>query len=205
MIRVLFIIFIIFLLLVLFSNIALAEKDSVYFSFDKRGETYLVGIEGYIYANNKKYNLENLIYEWTINYLDSFEELKTYKPVLSFVPKNPNFSGKVKIYPNDNSFFKEFSFNFALKTSPVVSIVRYLKDLNIILPFKEYHSGELLFPLTFNFSSNNLSYNWRIGNKTYSSVMIDPSDVFEETEITVYVNNLDANEFAVDRIIFKQQ
>jgi hypothetical protein len=194
----------IFLTLILFSNFAFAEKDSIYFSFERKDNVYFVGIEGYIYENNKKYNLENLNYEWTINYLDTFEEFKTYKPVLSFTPKNPNFSGKVKIYPNDNSFFKEYSFSFNLKSKPVVSIVRFLKDLNIILPFKNYTSGELLFPLTFNFSSDNLSYAWKVGNKLYSSVMIDPSDIYEETEITLYVKNLDSNEFAVDKIIFKQ-
>jgi hypothetical protein len=35
--------------------------------------------------------------------------------------------------------------------------------------------------------------------------MIDPSDIYEETEITLYVKNLDSNEFAVDKIIFKQE
>lgn len=194
----------IFLTLILFFNFAFAEKDSIYFSFERKGGVYFVGIEGYIYENNKKYSLENLNYEWTINYLDTFEEFKTYKPALSFTPKNPNFSGKVKIYPNDNSFFKEYSFSFNLKSKPVVSIVRFLKDLNIILPFKNYNSGELLFPLTFNFSSDNLSYTWKVGNKLYSSVMIDPSDIYEETEITLYVKNLDSNEFAVDKIVFKQ-
>jgi len=195
----------IFLTLVLLFNFAFAEKDTIYFSFERKGDVYFVGIEGYIYENNKKYNLENLNYEWTINYLDTFEEFKTYKPALSFTPKNPNFSGKVKIYPNDNSFFKEYSFSFNLKSKPVVSIVRFLKDLNIILPFKNYNAGELLFPLTFNFSSDNLSYTWKVGNKLYSSVMIDPSDIYEETEITLYVKNLDSNEFAVDKIIFKQE
>ncbi len=199
------VIFIIILALILFSNFVIAEKDYTYFSFEKRNDICFIGIEGYIYANNKKYDLEDLIYEWTINYLDTFEEFKTYKPTLYFTPKNPNFSGKVKVYPNDNSFFKEYSFSFNLKPKPIVSIVRYIKDLNIILPFKEYNSGELLFPLTFNFSSNNLSYNWKVGEKVYSSVMIDPSDIYEETEIILYVNNLDSNEFAIDRIIFKRQ
>jgi len=189
----------------LFFNIVFAEKEAVYFSFDKRGNIYLIGIEGYIYKNNKKYDLEELNYEWIINYPDNFENFKTNKPLLSFIPKNNNFSGKVKIYPDDNSFFKEYNFSFNLKSKPKVSIVRYLKDLNVILPFKDYNPGEFLFPLVFNFSSNNLSYNWKVGDKVYSSVMIDPSDIFEETEIKLYVNNLDSNEFAIDGIIFKQK
>ncbi len=192
------------ILFLLISKFALAENDSVYFSFDKRSDLYLVAIEGYIINKNKKYNLDELNYEWIINYSANFEEFKTSKPLLVFTPKERNFMGKVKIYPNDNSFFKSYNFTFNIKAKPRVSIVRYLENLNVVLPFTKYNPGEKLFPLIFNFSSNNLSYTWKVKGKYYSAIMLDPSDINEETEIQLFVNNLDSNEFASDKIIFSQ-
>lgn len=181
----------IFLFFLIFSSQAFAQKDFNYFSFAKYKNQYFIGLESLFYDKNKILNPNELNYEWTIFFADTTQDFKTYKPFLSFYSEKKPNSGKVKIYSNDLSFIKELNFVFSYRAKPSVSIVRYIEELNLVLPFNKIEKNEKLFPLIFNFSSNNLSFVWKVLGDSYYSLLFDPEGLPKDTEIKLIVTNLD--------------
>ncbi len=185
-------IFVLFLIFLPINSLTYAQKEFYYFSFTKDKNRYFIGLESFFYdKKNRLLNPNELNYEWTI-FIDNIpKEYKTYKPLLSFFSEKPPSSGKVKIYSNDLTFNKEFSFVFQYRANPIVSIVKYIEDLNVILPFGKINKNEKLFPLTFNFSSLNLSIAWNVLGNFYYSLLFDPENLPKNTEVKVIVTNID--------------
>lgn len=191
------ILLIIFIFSLFSYSLVFSQKDFAYFSFQKNGDKYLIGIE----ADFSKYKPDLLNYEWVLFFEGSQATYETHKPLLRFESKNKLLSGKVRIYSNDLSFDKKYSFVFKQKNLPAVSIVRYLEELNVVLPFGRIEKNEKLFPLTFNFSSDNLSIAWNVFNKFYYSLLFDPEGLENGSEIKVIVTNIDNPiEFSSDQI-----
>lgn len=174
------------------NSLVYSQKEFYYFSFSKNKDRYFIGFEGFLYdKNNNPLNPNELNYEWVIFFDNIQNEYKTYKPILSFSSQKEPSSGKVKIYSNDFNFIKEYSFVFQYQANPVVSIVRYVEGLNVVLPFGKLNKNEKLFPLTFNFSSENFSIAWEVLGNFYYSLLFDPENLQPETEIKVIVTNID--------------
>lgn len=181
--------FFIFLFLILSSNLVYSQKDFVYFSFNKAGNKYLIGIEKNLVSYRGM--LHELNYEWVLFFDKQELTYKTYKPFLFVENPNKLISGKVRIYSNDFSFDKEYNFVFKQRGLPTVSIVRYIEDIKVILPIAKIEGKEKLFPLIFNFSSNNLSIVWHVLEKFYYSLLFDPEGLTNGTEVKVIVTNID--------------
>lgn len=201
--------FLLLIFLILFSCLnnswVYAQKEFYYFSFAKNKDRYFIGLEGFFYdKNNNPLNLSELNYEWII-FIDSLpKEYKTYKPFLTFTSEKTPSSGKVKIYSNDLTFNKEYSFVFRYRINPLVSIVRYIEELNVVLPFEKLNKNERLFPLTFNFSSINLSIAWKVLGNFYYSLLFDPENLPKDTEVKAVVTNIDdPSEFSSHSIKIK--
>jgi len=175
--------------LFLIKSFVYAEEGIVYFSFSKYGNKYMVGLE-----QVGDFGKKNLTYEWTLFLENSQLNFTTYKPLLYFEANERLSSGKVKVYSDDLSFNKEYSFVFKERAKPMVSIVRYLEDLNVVLPFGRIENKEKLFPLVFNFSSENLSIAWNVFKKFYYSLLFDTEGLSSGTEIKVVVTNIDKPE-----------
>ena len=188
------ILFLLFLLF--FEGFAYSQKNFFYFSIQRLGNKYFIGLEQTDIPYNKP-----LTYDWSIFFGNEYKNFTTYKPLLYFESDQKPSSGKVRIYSNDLKFDKEYSFVFNERSLPFVSIVKYLDDLNVILPLSKIEKNEKLFPLVFNFSSDNLSIAWNVLGKFYYSLLFDPQGLSPDTEIKVIVSNIDRkDEFSSDII-----
>ena len=177
-------------------NFVYSQKITPHFSIQKIGNKYFIGLEQIKGEYNK-----SLTYEWTIFFDTEEQKFITYKPLLYFESDQKPNSGRVRVYSNDLSFDENYNFVFNERAVPIVSIVRYLDDLNVVLPLGKIEKNEKLFPLVFNFSSNNLSIAWRVLGKFYYSLLFDPEGLDPNTEIRVIVTNIDKkDEFSSDII-----
>ncbi|GIW66178.1 MAG: hypothetical protein KatS3mg095_0076 [Candidatus Parcubacteria bacterium] len=184
------------------------DDANLYFSFKKNNLVLNIGIEGYLLINGKKYLTEDLIYEWKIDLGNNYEKIKTYRPFLSIDEVGEQLSGLVTISTRDYNYQLEKRFYFNNKQLPKVVIAKYDKDKNIALPLnsKNLNKSEILYPLVYNFSSNNLSYVWTINDTdNYNSYLLDISSLSGEIKINLRVYNLDnLQESASDQVILNR-
>ncbi|GIW65803.1 MAG: hypothetical protein KatS3mg094_322 [Candidatus Parcubacteria bacterium] len=184
------------------------DDSNLYFSFKKNREELLIGLEGYILINGKKYSSEELSYEWKVDLGDNYEKIKTYKPFL-FIPEiNNKLSGIVTLSPKNFNYEIEKHFYFTNKQLPRVVIAKYDKNNNLALPLTEnnLNKTEVLYPLVYNFSSNNLAYVWTVNETNYyNTFLLDISSLTGEIKINLRVYNLDnSQELASDQIMIKK-
>lgn len=202
-------IFFIFLFFLLGTNVFSQNKiddSNLYFSFKKVNSSYLVSVEGYLVIERKKMNLNDLVYEWKIDLGDNYEKIKTYRPYFVIEDLKENFSGILTISGRSSDFNFEKFFTFVNKNKPRVTIVKYNQKYNLALPLTKLNNDEVLYPLTYNFSSNNLSYVWIVNNaQYYNSFLLDIGSLSGKIEITLQVTNLDnPNEIAIDKVIIQK-
>ena len=191
------------LIIFLFVSQTIAKTDFLYFSFKKTPNKVLIGVEGYLYYQGKKVDLEGLNYEWTLIFNDQVINQKTYSPFITLDKTEiDNLAGSVKIFPNDARFIKtqNFSGSFPkLKSSPSVAIVKYNPNLNIIFPFSRLQENEVLYALPYDFSSKNISYEWLVLNQKYTGQIFNPKNLPPGTIINLTAKNLDnPTEVALD-------
>ncbi|MCS7183863.1 MAG: hypothetical protein NZ866_00765 [Patescibacteria group bacterium] len=208
---------IIFLLIFFLSffNLSSAQKiiddRYLYFSFKKINDRLIINIEGYLTVEGKKYSTTELNYEWRLNLGENFEKIKTYQPVLAVEDLRGKLSGVVNIFSKDLSFNFEKYFTFSKEPIKKVVIVKYDQNKNLALPFtNQLKTGEVLYPLIYNFYSTNLAYIWTVNDKNYyNSFLLDIKDLIDsltdEIKVDLRVYNVDnPQESAVDQVIIKK-
>ena len=184
------------------------DDSNLYFSYKKIGENLIIGIEGYILINGKKYSTEELLYEWKIDLGENYEKIKTTQPFLFIQEIGNQLSGIVVINTKNFNYEIEKHFYFINKQTPRVVIAKYDKNNNLALPLIEnnLNKTEVLYPLVYNFSSDNLAYVWTVNDSNYyNSFLLDISSLIGEIKINLRVYNLDnSQELASDQIIIKK-
>jgi hypothetical protein len=178
----------------------------LYISFKKNNDKLIIALDGYLIVNGRKYLTNELNYEWKINLGNNYDKVKTYQPLISLEDIGNNLSGVITIIAKDLSFSFDKSFIFNNKNLPRVVIAKYDREKNIALPLNRLSQKEVLYPLTYYFTSNNLAYVWTINDTDYyNSFLLDISSLSGKIKINLRVYNLDnSQEVAFDEAIIEK-
>lgn len=178
----------------------------LYISFKKNNDKLIIALDGYLIVNGRKYLTNELNYEWKINLGNNYDKVKTYQPLISLEDIGNNLSGVITIIAKDLSFNFDKSFIFNNKNLPRVVIAKYDREKNIALPLTQLSQKEVLYPLTYYFTSNNLAYVWTINDTDYyNSFLLDISSLSGKIKINLRVYNLDnSQEVAFDEAIIEK-
>jgi hypothetical protein len=178
----------------------------LYISFKKNNDKLIIALDGYLIVNGRKYLTNELNYEWKINLGNNYDKVKTYQPLISLEDIGNNLSGVITIIAKDLSFSFDKSFIFNNKNLPRAVIAKYDREKNIALPLNRLSQKEVLYPLTYYFTSNNLAYVWTINDTDYyNSFLLDISSLSGKIKINLRVYNLDnSQEVAFDEVIIEK-